>query len=133
MKIRWISWLASGLIISTSILPLVARADSKLATYLSPVLAELQLTPSQQTQLEALREQTQSQLENLLTPEQQAQFNNVLSQGNGIRSAARSLNLSFKQRRQMKNIVQTMRSQLERILTPEQRQQIQQSLQTSQQ
>lgn len=132
MKIRLISWLASGLMFSTSMLPLMARADSNSATYLSPALAEVQLTPSQQAQLEALSEQTQSQLENLLTSEQQAQFNNALSQGNGVRSAARSLNLSFRQRRQMRNILQTMRSQLDTILTAEQRQQIQQSLQTSQ-
>lgn len=133
MKIRLIIWLASGLMLSTSILPLVARAGSDSANYLSPALAEVQLTPSQQTQLEALREQTQSQLKNLLTPEQQTQFNNALSQGNGVRSAARSLNLSFRQRRQMRNILQAMRSQLDTILTPEQKQQVQENLQTSQQ
>ncbi len=131
MKRQLISWLGSGLIISTSLFPLMARADSNSVTYLFPALAEIQLTPSQQTQLEAMSEQTQSQLENLLTPEQQAQFNNALSQGNGVRFAVQSLNLSFKERRQMTNILQRMRSEIDDILTPEQRQQIQQSPQSS--
>jgi Spy/CpxP family protein refolding chaperone len=109
----------------------MARADSNSVTYLFPALAEIQLTPSQQTQLEAMSEQTQSQLENLLTPEQQAQFNNALSQGNGVRFAVQSLNLSFKERRQMTNILQRMRSEIDDILTAEQRQQIQQSPQSS--
>lgn len=118
MKKQLISWLGSGLVISTSMFPLMARAESNSVTSLSPALAEIQLTPSQQIQFETLREQTQSQIKNILTPEQQAQLDNALSQGNDLGSAVQSLNLSFKQRRQMKNILQTMRSQVDTILTP---------------
>jgi Spy/CpxP family protein refolding chaperone len=132
MKKQLISWLGSGLVISTSMFPLMTRAESNSVTSLSPALAEIQLTPSQQTQFETLREQTQSQIKNILTPEQQAQFNKALSQGNGVRSAVQSLNLSFRERRQMRNILQTMRSQIENILTPEQKQQMRESLQSSQ-
>jgi len=122
MKIQLISLLASGLMISTAMFPVIARAD---VTYLPPALAEVQLTPSQQTQLERLKEQTQSQLDNLLTSNQQTQFKNALSQGSDIRSAVQSLNLPLKKRRQMQKIFQTMRSQLDTILTAEQKQQIQ--------
>lgn len=128
MKIQLIALFASGLMISTAIFPMIARAD---VTYLPPALAEVQLTPSQQTQLETLKKQTQSQLDNLLTPSQQTQFKNALSQSNDIRSAVQSLNLPLKQRRQMRNIFQTMRAQLDTILTAEQKQQIQESLPTS--
>lgn len=129
MKKRLISWLVSGLMLSNSMFPLIARADSTLATSLSPVLTEIELTPSQQSQLETLSQQTQSQLDNLLTSEQKEQLNNALSQGNDLRTAVRSLNLSRQQRRQMRNIFQTLRSQLNTILTSEQKQQIQESLQ----
>jgi Spy/CpxP family protein refolding chaperone len=132
MKIKWISWLGSGLIISASTFPLIAQAQSNdIMTNLSPALAEIELSASQQTQLEAVKKRTQSQLQTILSSEQQDQLKNALSQGNDMRSAVQSLNLSFRQRRQMKNIMQTMRSQLNNILTPEQKQQIQQKAQSS--
>ncbi len=132
MKIQWISRLAGGVgvivILSTLMSPLMAQTEFNL----SPTLAKIQLTPSQQTQVEALSAQTQSQLKELLTPQQQAQLNEAVSEGNGVRSAVMGLDLSLRQRRQMRNILQTMRSQLNTILTPEQKQQMRESLQTLQ-
>ena len=133
MKIRLISWLASGLAIAASMLTLVARADSNSATHFSPVLAEVRLTPSQQTQLEALSARIQSQLDKLLAPEQQAQFGNALARGDSMRAAIQSLDLPFDRHQQLQNILQTLQSQLEVLLTPEQKQQIWETLQTSQQ
>jgi Spy/CpxP family protein refolding chaperone len=109
----------------------MAQAQSNLMTNLSPALAEIELSPSQQTQLEAVKKETQSKLQAILSPEQQAQFKNALEEGNDVRSAVQSLNLSFRKRRQMKNVFQTMRSEVNSILTPEQQQQIQQKVQSS--
>jgi hypothetical protein len=131
MKMKWISWLGSGLILSATTFPLMAQAQSNLMTNLSPALAEIELSPSQQTQLEAVKKETQSKLQAILSPEQQAQFKNALEEGNDVRSAVQSLNLSFRKRRQMKNVFQTMRSEVNSILTPEQQQQIQQKVQSS--
>ena len=114
MKRQLISWLGSGLIISTFMFPLMALADSNSVTSLSPALAEIQLTPEQQTQVEVLKGKTEAQFKNLLTPKQETQLQN-------IRTAFQSLELSFKQRQEMRNILQSMRLQVDKILTPEQK------------
>lgn len=132
MNVKFISWLGSGLIASTSIFPLMAKAESNSLTLLSPALAEIELSTSQQTQLEAVKKETQSKIQTILSSEQQDQLKNTLSQGNDMRSAVQSLNLSFRQRRQMKNVVQKMRSEVDNILTPEQKQQLQETIQSSQ-
>lgn len=124
MKIKWISWLISMLIISISIFPLAAQAESNSAN-LPPALEQIQLTPSQQNQLEAITEQTQSQVKNLMSTEQQAQLKNV-------RSAIQSLNLSFQQRQEIGSILHSMRVEVSKILTPEQKQQLQETIQSSQ-
>jgi Spy/CpxP family protein refolding chaperone len=77
-------------------------------------LEQIQLTPSQQNQLEAITEQTQSQVKNLMSTEQQAQLKNV-------RSAIQSLNLSFQQRQEIGSILHSMRVEVSKILTPEQK------------
>lgn len=134
---RWMTsgliGIASGLIVSVPAFSSIAQADSNSLTQLFPALVGVQLTPAQQSQLERLSQQTLPQVQTLLAPEQQAQFNGALSQGNGVRVAALSLNLSVTQRLQILNVLQTARSQLATILTPEQQQQIQQNVQTLQQ
>lgn len=133
MKPRWMAWMASGLIVSVSVFPSIALADSNSLMQLFPALVGVRLTPEQQSQLERLKEQMLPQVQNLLIPEQQAQFNHSLSQGNGVRAAVLSLNLSVMQRLQVGNLLQTTRSQLATILTPGQQQQVQQNVQTLQQ
>ena len=39
MKIRWISWLVNGVIITNLMLPVVARANSNQQNYLPPALS----------------------------------------------------------------------------------------------
>jgi Spy/CpxP family protein refolding chaperone len=98
-----------------------------------PALLGVQLTPTQQTQLERLRSQTLPQVQNLLSPEQQEQFYMALSEGKEVRVAVLSFNLSVTQRLQIRNILCPMQSRVEAILTPEQQQQIQQNIQALQQ
>ncbi len=132
MKTEWISWLAGGLILSHSMLPMVARANPISINHFVPTLEQIELTPEQQAQLKTVAEKTQSQLAKLLTPKQQEEFKNALSQGDGVRSAVQSLNLPLNKRRQMGNIFQGMQSEVDLILTSEQKQQIQQNRQSLQ-
>ena len=128
MNTRWMGWLASGLIVSGTVFPLTAQADTTSLTQLFPALVGVQLTSTQQTQLESLSNQTLPQIQNLLTPEQQAQFNTALSEGKGVRVAARSLKLSVTQQTRILNLLRPLRSQIDTILTPEQQQQVQQNV-----
>jgi hypothetical protein len=125
--------IASGLIVSGSILPSVVKADTNSLAQLFPALVGVQLTPTQQTQLESLRNQTLPQMQNLLSPEQQKLFNTALSEGKGVRIAAQSLELSITQRLQMRKILRPLRSQIDTILTPAQKQQVEQNIQALQQ
>ena len=121
MNKQLISWLASGLIISTFLIfSSMAQADSNSTGFFPPALAGIELTSLQKEQFQAVREQTQSQLKTLLSTEQQLNLRNALDQGQEMREAIKSLDLSFRQRRQMKDIMQTMRSEVESILTPDQ-------------
>ncbi len=133
MKIQWMAWMASALIASVSVFPSVAKAQTDSLTHLFPALDGIELTSEQQSQIENLGHDTLPQLQNLLTPEQQYQFNTAISEGKGVGASARSLNLSFRQRRQMSRILKPMRSELESILTPEQQEQMQQKVQALQQ
>jgi len=128
MKVRLMPLLVSGMMISMTAFPVNAQANPSSTANTFPALAEVQLTPSQQTELEALREETLSQLAILLSPAQQAQLEGAVSQGDSLKSAVRSLDLSFKKKRQMRGILQDMRSEIDKILTPEQKQQLQDNL-----
>ncbi len=132
MNLRWISWLVNGVIISTLMFPMVVRADSNSPSYLPPALGEIQLTPEQQAQLKALREQVQSDLDDLLTTEEKTQFQDSISQGNDIRSTIRSMDVSFRKRRQIGKVFKGMKSELEDILTREQMAQLEENLQSRQ-
>jgi Spy/CpxP family protein refolding chaperone len=124
---RWMKWIVSGLLVTVPVLPTMAQTHTSSLTQLFPALVGVQLSPEQLTQLQSLSQQTLPQLRTVLTPEQQLQFNNALSQGTSVRAAVESLNLSATQRFQVMGILKTKRSQLATILTPSQWQQIQQN------
>jgi Spy/CpxP family protein refolding chaperone len=125
MKPRSFAWIVSGLMAAGSVFPAVAQASDPALTQLFPALAGVSLTSAQQSQLESLSAQTLPQVQRLLTPTQQAQFDQALGQGQGVRAAAVSLNLSGSQRLQILALLQAARSQVASILTPTQQRQIQ--------
>lgn len=133
MKSQWMAVVCSGIITSTSVLRTAAQTKPNSLTQLFPALIGVQLTTVQQTQLANLSHQTLPQVQALLTPKQQAQFNAALAQDNGVRIAASRLTLSIRQQLQLSKILQTMRSQITPILTLEQQRQVWQNLQTMQQ
>ncbi|OZH55568.1 hypothetical protein AFK68_03765 [Hydrocoleum sp. CS-953] len=83
-------------------------------------LDSLNLTPEEKTQWEEIRAQTKAQIQNILTPEQQEQFQILTSQSQGKLEAIKQLNLSEKQKTQMRAIIQSSRQQMANILTEEQ-------------
>ena len=89
----------------------------------------LNLTPEQKTQWEEIRVETKAQIQNILTPEQQEQFETLTSQGQRGRKAIKQLNLSEEQKTQMREIMQSSRQQMANILTEEQLEQLRQQRQ----
>ncbi len=94
-----------------------------------PFFADLNLTPEQEAQLEALRQSHRSQFEAILTPEQQQILTELEAQepregeGQGRRGRRRireALNLTEDQIAQLQTIREENRSEFEAILTPEQ-------------
>ena len=80
----------------------------------------LNLTDEQSAQIEAIRAETKSQMEALLTPEQQA----TLAEGNGGRRGFRNLDLTDEQRQQVRAIHDASHKQMDAVLTEVQRQQL---------
>jgi hypothetical protein len=138
MNKRWIArWIARGtasaLVLSTLAIPAAVRADANSLTRVFPALRGIALTSVQQTQLEQLSAQALPQVQQLLTPDQQTQFNAALNQGQGARAAALGLNLSGPQRLRLASLLQPLRSRLAEILTPAQQEQVQRNVQALQQ
>jgi periplasmic protein CpxP/Spy len=82
---------------------------------------QLNLTEEQSTQIEAIRTDARSQMQAILTPEQQA-----ATAGESGPRAWRSLDLSEDQRSQMQAIRDASKEKIDALLTAEQRQQLEQ-------
>jgi periplasmic protein CpxP/Spy len=82
---------------------------------------QLNLTEEQSSQIEAIRTETRSQMQAVLTPEQQA----AVGENEGPR-AWRSLDLTEAQRSQMQAIREASKERIDAVLNDEQRQQLEQ-------
>ena len=83
----------------------------------------LNLTPEQKIQLEEVRVETKAEVKNILTAQQQEQFQTLTSQGQPKLEAIQQLNLSEDQKIQMRKIMQSLRQRMANILTREQKEQ----------
>jgi Spy/CpxP family protein refolding chaperone len=101
----------------------LVNAQPKSLQQLFPALTAVKLTPNQQSQLEKLADTNLAMAESLLSPAQNAHFQDYLAQGKSVRETLPNLNLSFSQRKQIMEIFVSMRSQISQVLTPEQQQQ----------
>ncbi|MEA5462401.1 Spy/CpxP family protein refolding chaperone [Leptothoe sp. PORK10 BA2] len=79
----------------------------------------LNLTPEQQSELEAIKQNAQSQVEAVLTADQLASLEGTT--GRERHRAIRNLNLSEEQRTQMQAIRESSRAAADQVLTDEQR------------
>ncbi|MDY6900677.1 MAG: hypothetical protein SWZ49_21755 [Cyanobacteriota bacterium] len=104
MKSKLIPILAASTIFTLA-LPLAANAcgDKK------------NLTQAQRTQIEEIRDNTRSQVESVLTPQQEVEFQSAVEDGQKMRSAVASLNLSQDQQTQINEIMQVAKEQKKAI------------------
>ncbi len=132
MKLQTILFTAGTIALSLAITPSVVKAET---SSLSPqIMAQapqmeiwesLELTEAQKAQLADIRQNTRAEIQNILTPQQQEQFQIITANRERNIEAFRALNLSDEQKSQVRNILQSQRAQVEEILTPEQKQQLQ--------
>jgi periplasmic protein CpxP/Spy len=151
MKRNFIAILVGSLVIVTPMFAKLAVAQTSSAPFSETPKAGL--TQPQRAQLEQKRQQLQSQIRAIITPEQRQQFATAIEQGQSIQDAIASLNLSAEQKAQLQqvrassglpnlsqlNLTQAqktqlqqvstqVRTQVEQILTTEQRQQFKAAL-----
>ncbi|MBV6622882.1 MAG: hypothetical protein KI793_08015 [Rivularia sp. (in: Bacteria)] len=69
------------------------------------------LTQAQRTQIEQVKNNARSQVEEVLTPQQQGQFQSAVEDGQKMRSAVANLNLSQEQQTQIDEIMQVAKEQ----------------------
>lgn len=84
-------------------------------------LEQLDLTESQSSQIEAIRDDAKAQIQTILTSEQRATLENSEQSG---RRAFRQLDLSESQREQMRAIHEEAREDVSAVLTDAQREQL---------
>ena len=102
--------------------PAILKASS--ANAFSPERAEeLNLTPQQQTELDAIKDNARTQVEAIFTDDQLAELADTT--GRERRQAMRNLNLSEDQRAQLRSIRETSRAAADEVFTAEQQAQLQ--------
>lgn len=92
------------------------------------LIETLNLTEQQQNEIAAIRADTRSQIETVLTPEQKQALWDGVNQQQSLQDILASLNISPEQRSQIVAILQSSREQFRATLTDEQRQQLRQEL-----
>lgn len=115
------------LLSTTSLLPVQAQSQNAPGPRMERMTNKLNLTEQQKSQLQKLREDTQSRIiREVLTADQRSRYEAALQQGEKPRKIMKSLNLTSQQRTQMRTIHQESRQRMEQILTPEQLNQMRQ-------
>lgn len=132
MQLKKVSLIAGIIALILVITPLSVKAETK---SLSPqivaqvpqiaVLEILELTEAQKAQFTEIRQNTRGEIQNILNPQQQEQFQVITANMDQRMKAFRALNLNDQQKSQIRNILQSKKSQIQEIFTPEQKQKIQ--------
>ncbi|HEY9651141.1 MAG TPA: hypothetical protein V6C95_10800 [Coleofasciculaceae cyanobacterium] len=121
MKLKLIPMLAGVLAAAAiAVTPLVAVAQ---APQSEATRTRITLSDEQHTQLEQIQAETISQIQSVLTKEQNTQLMASLQNGQGLNGVE---NLSDEQLTQIQTILQQFNERIGGILTPEQIQQIEQ-------
>ncbi len=140
MKLKLMPMLVGAIALTLAATPLAVKAQANTSGQMlisegqkQGRWAALNLTQEQRDQMAQIRQQTRSQIEALLTPEQRDKFKAAMESKQGRRAAIAAMNLSDAQKTQMRAIKESAKSKIDAILTQEQRQQLQQMRQTRQQ
>jgi periplasmic protein CpxP/Spy len=142
MKIKLMPMLAGAIALSVVATPFIVNAQSGMSDQAQPTNSrrygkwdKLNLSEQQKAQLQQIKNDTRTQIEAVLTPQQLEQLktarqNNQANQaGQGHRgkhSAMAALNLTDAQKAKIKEIKDSQKARMQAILTPEQQQQLQQ-------
>jgi Spy/CpxP family protein refolding chaperone len=144
MKIKLIPMLAGAIVLGAIATPFALNAQAKPSA--QPLLAQAQqhqgkwsqlnLTEQQQQQMRQLREETRTQMQSILTPEQQQKLQAAMQNGQGRNNQAwREVmaSLTDEQKAKKRELMQQQKSRFEGILTAQQKQQMEQMRQECQQ
>jgi periplasmic protein CpxP/Spy len=131
MKVRLVALIAGTVgAIALVISPLLVNAQTPEQLDRFPaVLESLDLTPDQEEQLAQIRQNTRTQLETLLTPEQREQLKTTMQAGGTFRDALAAMNLSDDQHTQLRSVFRSAHQQARDVFTPEQQQEIRELIQ----
>ena len=118
LNLKTISFGILAATLLTTPLVLMKAADAVDGDRHGAKFEQLNLTEAQTAQIEAIRTETHSQVETLLTPEQRTALENTESGRGGLRG----LDLTDEQRSQIRTLKEDSREQINAILTDDQRQ-----------
>lgn len=90
---------------------------------------ELDLSEAQQSQIDAIRANTRSEVEAVLTAEQRSTLAATLGEDGNFRHALREVDLSEDQRTEIRSIMEGTRDEIGEVLTDDQKEQLQQAMQ----
>ncbi|MBF2027836.1 MAG: P pilus assembly/Cpx signaling pathway, periplasmic inhibitor/zinc-resistance associated protein [Oscillatoriales cyanobacterium C42_A2020_001] len=124
MNIKTLLLVPGAIALSLSFLPVtpvVAQVETAPAVQKQRGMNKLNLTDAQKAQMKQMREQTQAQIEQILTAEQKAQLQSLKQSGGKMRGGWQSLNLSEAQKQQIRQIRENAQQSMQSILTAEQR------------
>ena len=100
----------------SKLLPILAASTA--LTFVFPVAAfacnqarQANLTQAQKTELRQVNDNTRSQVEAVLTAQQQTELQNALNDGQKMKTAVRNLNLSSEQQSQLDEIMESAKQQ----------------------
>ena len=127
MKFKFVPILLGAIAIATT--PAMARADQANPSNPQMQLMRVDLTPQQQARIEQLKQQNESQLQNILTPEQWSQFEAAINAKNWRGEVAVLKNISPIQKAQIQSATSLYLQQLNAVYTPQQQEQQQRNLQ----
>ncbi len=135
MKLKITSILAGILALGAIATPIIAHAETTpdsdgLGPIPQQIFSSLNLTAAQKAQLKQIGQSTRSQIQGLLTPQQQQQMQQVRAEGQKLREMVKGLNLTLEQKTKIREIMQASRQQMEGVLTPQQREQLRQQIQS---
>lgn len=126
MNIKTLLLVPGLLALTFSTLPVLPIVAQSAPAEMQRGMSKLNLTDAQKTQMKQLRDETQAQIEQILTPEQKAQMQSLKQSGRKMRGEMKALNLSETQKQQMRQIKENAKQKMQAILTPEQREMMQQ-------
>lgn len=124
MKTKFALLVAGAAVTAMTMLPLAAEAGPGRGARMERLIEALQLTPTQQEELQVLREDHKTQREAIFTPTQLQVLEEAEAGNISRREVRQQLNLTDGQREQMRALRESMKEDFQSILTPEQQQQL---------